>query len=233
VLRRGKPSAAAPEQPASTSAKTTSHASTAPPAASGAIQIIPAISDAGGAEPRPYTYNLKPQEEQQLRKKMLALAAEEIRARARQLASGSVEPAPAARPSRGQTAATKTMQPIFDDVQLHAFDVSNSNEAVLVLSAKAHMPHLLKQGTPEMQYYVTLVAREDIYGELHKAFSSLTDSGHLDVLPRMELIDAVDAEGDGRGELLFRQISDAGSAFVLYRVIGDQLWPLFQGVPGQ
>jgi len=47
----------------------------------------------------------------------------------------------------------------------------------------------------------------------------------------VELIDAVDADGDGRGELLFRQISDAGTAYVVYRVIGDQLWPLFQGTP--
>ena len=52
------------------------------------------------------------------------------------------------------------------------------------------------------------------------------------VLPRLELVDAVDADGDGRGELLFRQISDAGRAFVLYRVIGDRLWPLFRGTPG-
>ena len=56
---------------------------------------------------------------------------------------------------------------------------------------------------------------------------------HFDVLARMELIDAVDADGDGRGELLFRQVSDAGSVFILYRVIGDRLWPLFQGAPGQ
>ena len=39
----------------------------------------------------------------------------------------------------------------------------------------------------------------------------------------------VDVDGDGRGELLFRQVSDAGSAFVIYRVIGDRLYPLFQG----
>ncbi len=47
----------------------------------------------------------------------------------------------------------------------------------------------------------------------------------------MELIDAVDADGDGRGELLFRQISDAGKAFIFYRVIGDRLWPLFEETP--
>jgi hypothetical protein len=80
---------------------------------------------------------------------------------------------------------------------------------------------------------VTLVAREDVNGDLHKSLANLTDAQHLDVLPRLELIDAVDVDGDGRGELLFRQVSDAGSAFVVYRVIGDRLYPLFQGTLGQ
>jgi hypothetical protein len=46
----------------------------------------------------------------------------------------------------------------------------------------------------------------------------------------MELIDAVDADGDGRGELLFREISDAGSVYGIYRAGADQLFPLFEGV---
>jgi hypothetical protein len=118
-------------------------------------------------------------------------------------------------------------------VQLRAFDLSNSNEPILVLTATASMPGRTKDTSPDLRYLLTLVARNDIYGELHKAFVNLTDTQHLDVLPRLELIDAVDADGDGRGELLFRQVSDAGSAFLLYRVIGDRLWPLFQGTPGQ
>jgi hypothetical protein len=32
--------------------------------------------------------------------------------------------------------------------------------------------------------------------------------------------------------LLFQQVSDSGTAFVVYRVIGDQLWALFQGKIG-
>jgi len=39
-------------------------------------------------------------------------------------------------------------------------------------------------------------------------------------------------DGDGRGELLFRKVYDASSAFVVYRVIGDQLYALFDGTPG-
>jgi hypothetical protein len=51
------------------------------------------------------------------------------------------------------------------------------------------------------------------------------------VSPRMNLVDAVDADGDGRAELLFEQIFDTGKAYVIYRVGADQLWALYQGTP--
>jgi len=201
------------------------------------MQSIPAISDASGPDPQPYTSNLKPDDEQALRKKILALAADEVRARAAQLAADSTESQPIAHTASRSGTKTKLPQPTFEDVQLHVFDLSNSNEPVLVLTAKARMPSRPKKAgadpQSDLEYLLTLVARDDIYGELHKAFSNVSDTQHLDVLPRMEFIDAVDADGDGRGELLFRQISDAGNAFVVYRVIGDRLWPLFQGTPGQ
>ena len=80
---------------------------------------------------------------------------------------------------------------------------------------------------------ITLVVREDVNGNLHKALANVTDAQHLDVIPRLDLIDAVDVDGDGRAELLFREVSDTSSAFVIYRVIGDQLYPLFQGSLGE
>jgi len=194
------------------------------------MQLIPAISDADGPDPRPYAYSLKPDEELKLRKKILALAANEVQARAAQL---TAESQTGSRPSSPAGTKAKPPQPSFDEVEFHAFDLSNSNEPVLVVTAKARMPARPNAAGADVQYIITLVTREDMYGDLHKVFSSITDSQHFDVLARMELIDAVDADGDGRGELLFRQVSDAGSAFILYRVIGDRLWPLFQSAPGQ
>ena len=127
---------------------------------------------------------MKPGEEDEFRKKTLAMAAVEIRDRVQQLVAATVGAPP-----------PKSLQPVFGDVQLHVFDLSSSNEPVLVLTATAHMPPGRNSGPPGFEYTITLVARSDIYGELHKAFSALTDTAHLDVLPRYDLIDAVDADG--------------------------------------
>lgn len=243
VLRRGKPSPLPsddfpPPAPAGPSIKASAPApanAALATVSTDAVQVIPAISDAGGPEPHPYTYPMKPGEEDEFRKKTLAMAAVEIRDRVQQLVAATVGAPPPPRASHAGKAAPppKSLQPVFGDVQLHVFDLSSSNEPVLVLTATAHMPPGRNTGPPGLQYTITLVARSDIYGELHKAFSALTDTAHLDVLPRYDLIDAVDADGDGRAELLFRKVSDAGGAFALYRVIGNQLWPLFEGTPGQ
>ena len=239
VLKRGAPSpaevkkrnapVASPAKVATQTPADAHKASTPAPSASGSMQLIPAISDADGPDPRPYAFSLKPDEEQKLRKKILALAGDEVRARAAQLAA---ESQPTTHTPASGTKA-KPPQPNFEDVQFHAFDLSNSNEPVLVVTAKVRMPARPNAAGADVQYIITLVTRDDMYGELHKVFSSITDTQHFDVLARVELIDAVDADGDGRGELLFRQVSDAGSAFILYRVIGDRLWPLFEGTPGQ
>jgi hypothetical protein len=238
TLKRGKP-VEKPEESlpplAATPPKAVAHPAASAPSASAQKegQIFPAISDADGPDPQPYNFNLDSNEERQLRDKVLAMAADEVRARARQLASDAVGATETPHNAARQKAkSAKPVQPNFEDVQFRAFDLSNSNEAVLVLSATAHLPKASGgQPVADRQYIVTLVARQDINGDLNKAFSSVTDAQHLDVIPDLQLIDAVDADGDGRGELLFRQVSDAGTAYVIYRVIGNQLYPLFQGTP--
>jgi len=200
-------------------------------AASPPIVFIPAISDAGGPDPRPYTFDVKPAEEASYRSKMLDLAASELRAQA-SAAAKEAAPAPkkaSASKSAGKSAG-KLPKPALDDVSLRIFDLSSSNEPVLVLSAKTHPP-AGATGSFDEPKQITLIARSNLEGELRKLFFSQTDSRHLDVFPRMELIDAVDADGDGRGELLFRRTFDNGSAYAIYRVTADRLWPLFEGTP--
>ena len=232
-LRRGKPSSNARLEPFTTFDALTdagkADAKTAnSPGAVPQIVTIPAISDAGGPDPRPYTYDVKPAEQGIYRNKMFALAAAQLRAEA---GGAEKEAGPARKKSSPRKSASKSSAPDFDDVSLRIFDLSNSNEPVLVLSAKTRPPAAGSSGSIEEPKEITLIARTNLEGEVQKLFFAQTDSRHLDVSPRMELIDAVDADGDGRGELLYRRIFDSGSAYAIYRVTADGLWPLFEGTP--
>jgi hypothetical protein len=238
-LRRGKPDASerhepfttfeplsdtAPAGTAADKGKPDANATTDSAAAAPPI-FIPAISDAGGPDPRPYIYDVKPAEEAIYRNKMLDLAATLVGA---QPAASPKQVASARKKSAASKSVAKSPKPSFDDVRVHLFDLSNSNEPVLVFSARTHP---LTADSSEEPKEITLIARTNLEGELRKLFFSQTDSRHLDVTPRMELIDAVDADGDGRGELLFRRTSSDGSAYAIYRVSADRLWPLFEGTP--
>jgi hypothetical protein len=243
-LRRGKPTSTERREPFTTFDALTdtapgTSASSGKADAKGAgspdtlpqIVTIPAISDAGGPDPRPYNYDVKPAEEAIYRNKMLALAAAQLRGPA---ASKEKEVVPARKKSSSRKFPGKPSvlpAPDLDDVSLRIFDLSNSNEPVLVLSAKTRPPAAGATGSIEEPKEITLIARTNLEGEVQKLFFSQTDSRHLDVAPRMELIDAVDADGDGRGELLFRRTFDGGSAYAIYRVTADGLWPLFEGTP--
>jgi len=221
VLRRGKPDPAAHRE----LVKNFDEETPAPKAdknPAGSVQIIAAISDSGGPDPRPYAYDLNASEEAGYRAKMLELAATELRGKT----GGATQETNAQRAARKTATGTKKSAPAFDDVHLRIFDLSNSNEPVLVLSAKTHPAANAVEGKE-----ITLVARTNLEGEMQKLFFSETDSQHLYVAPRMELIDAVDADGDGRGELLFRTTTDAGSSYTIYRATSDRLYALYEGTP--
>ncbi len=234
-LRRGKPDKSEQHEPFTTfepltdvqaTASGTKPDSAAKDTAAGAtlVTLIPAVSDAGGPEPRPYTYDIKPAEEAIYRNKMFDLATTLLHSSA----GGAGKPTASAEQSKASKSRGKSggvSKPVFGDVSLRIFDLSGSNEPILVLAAKTRPP----AGSSEEPEEITLIARTDLEGELHKLFFSQTDSRHLDVTPRMQLIDAVDADGDGRGELLFRQTSDQGSVYAIYRVTADRLWSLFEG----
>ncbi len=235
-LRRGKSVEPLPDddvpgyskpgaQPALTAAKVTQPVDTGP------VQLIPAISDAAGPAPRSYAYEWLQGEESQRHDEMMALAKTELRAYLKAEAKEEITPPATGTHSTRRKAAMKAAEPIFENVQLRAYDVWTNNQPVLVLSAQAHMPPGTQTGIDAgLRYSIVLVAHPDIYNNLQKLYVGITDKYHLDVTPRLELIDVVDADGDGRGEFLFRETSDAGSGYVIYRATADTLWKMYDSL---
>jgi hypothetical protein len=230
VLRRGAPAATSQEEtwpaelaPSKSASSTGSKATPAEPK----IEQLVAISDSDGPELRPYTFSLKSEERDADYKKMTAYAQDAV------------------------SKYERLRHTDFASAQLGAsdfrvFDVDLSNEPVFVLSAPATVnfgavPRAatrrrtarrttqLNEPVPgkQEQAYVTVVGKVDLYGEVKLIFSSVTDSTHLDEIPRLQLIDAVDVDGDKRGELLFQETTDSGTGYIIYRVYPDQLIQLF------
>ena len=171
-----------------------------------------AISDPEKTDYRPFAYDLKPEEKNGYAGKMQKIAALSLQKWA--LAHGG-----------RKLPATLT----FTDFDLRAFDVDYSNNPELVFTASYAPP---VQKTP-VTYYLTVVGRADASGDVNPIFSQVTDSTRLDAYARLELIDAVDPDGRGRGSLLFREYNDSGKAFVLYRVDAYNLTKLFEGASGE
>jgi hypothetical protein len=111
-----------------------------------------------------------------------------------------------------------------------ALDLNHNNTPVLVFTGHQRIQTL--GGVPQ-DVFVTLVSRVDLEGNPRKVFSNATSSDRLDVTPRLEFIDAVDADGKGKGQLLFRTTSDMGSEFVIYRAGIDEMVEMFRGGVGR
>ena len=112
---------------------------------------------------------------------------------------------------------------------MRAFDLDFSSSPTVVLTARLPVAPAKGQRDTRFTYFVSVVARVDINDQAQKIFVSVTDTSHLDAIPRMELIDAVDADANGRGDLLFRQYSDIGISYGLYRVSPYQIEKVFVG----
>jgi hypothetical protein len=236
TLRRGKPTEAAPKEDVSAAKVENpgSPASSTPVIGTQFVQLMPAISDSGGPDPQSYKFFWKEGEEEERHKQMLALAGDELRAYIAARAKGTIA---AQAPTRKAEAPThkgglKPVPPVYENIQFRAFDVWKNNQPVMILSAEAQIPAAPGTATVPETYNITLVSRTDIYGSLRKLYSGVTDKFHLDVTPRLALIDAVDADGDGRGELLFRETTDAGNGYIIYRPTGDKLWKMFDSLGG-
>jgi hypothetical protein len=208
-LRRGAPSpsptttpAAAPEKPASPTGENKATTSAAAAKAGLPGRALLAVSDAKAPESRPYAFQWRPEEEQNIRRQAAAMAEGEI-AKAAKLAK------PALR---------------LQDIDLRAFDLDYDNAADVVMTARAAIP----QGSKAVDHYILLVARMNIEGKLDKVFAAVSDDAHPEFTERYELVDVADADGDGRGDLVFRKWTGKQRSFVVYRYFRDSLYRLFE-----
>jgi hypothetical protein len=197
------------------------------------VQLIPAISDTTGPEPRSYAYEWLKDEEPDRLKQMTELAKAQLRAYIDAQSKAKIGTPVQGAQSLHRKAASKSPEPVLENVKLTPYDLWTNGQPVLVLSADAHVPPPgVTQGVAgtDLQYSIMLVARPDMYNNLAKLYVGITDKYHLDMTPRLNLIDVVDADGDGRGELLFQETSDSGSGYVIYRVTADKLWKMFDSL---
>ena len=169
-----------------------------------------AVSDNDPTDVRSFAFKWKPGEEQQMEAKMIKMALGELPHENSQLTPNSLK-----------------------NVVMRSFDLDMSNEAVLVLSAEVPGSYLApgaKQAPGKfVSRYVTVIARLDFEGVPRKLAASVTDSTRLDVAPRLELIDAVDVDGDGPAELLFREYSFDEKSFIIYGVGRNAVTKVFEG----
>jgi len=195
-----------------------------------------AVSDAEVSYPRSYEFTWKPGELQEAEERMRKLAIAQILPEKTETAATTAK---TGKTAKARPAKSKPAPPELSNVVIRSFDLDYANDAVLVLTAE--LPPLpappaasgvnAPVGPPVKppSRYIALIARLNGQGDLVKISSSITDSSRLDVAPRMELIDAVDAEGDGLGELLFREYSFDQKSFVIYRIGRTTITTLFEG----
>jgi hypothetical protein len=108
--------------------------------------------------------------------------------------------------------------------KFRVFELAYGSGATMVLSA-----HTADAGANEK--FVTLIAQPDLYGGVNVLVKNVTDAAHLDDAPRMRLVDAVEAEKDNRGELLFELRGTTERQFALYRVLRGDATRIFLSGP--
>jgi hypothetical protein len=197
---------------------------TAAPASHAPVQgapIMVAVSDAQFSETRSYEFPWKPDEKGPIEAKMRKLALDQFPAEKTALTESSLK-----------------------NLSIRSFDLDLTNDAVVVLTAEVAPPPPAPKGSrtatrpktadipaPEKPAlrFITLIARFDLDGNPAKLLANITDASRLDVVPRLDLIDAVDVDGDGVAELLFCQYGYKQKSYIIYSVGHGVLNKIFEG----
>ena len=133
-------------------------------------------------------------------------------ARATQPPPTSPRPRPGTARSRKPTAPTPLA---LSSEELRGYELSYGALPAFVYTAQSPVA----TGGP---VYITLVAQRLPSGELQTALASVTDASHLDRVPWMRLVDAVDPDWSHRADLLFELRAQNSRQFALYRLVTAQ-----------
>lgn len=236
VLRRGAITTAKDDTQAVVKVKATTGSTLSTP-----LESIIAVSDAKDRPQHDFTYKFASNTE-----RAAALSALEDLARAVVLnpalatdapdgtAAPSTPPAPikaatkskvsptrsrSAKPSKAAAPAAPSVT--FADEQMSAYQLYFS--APVSYTFFARVP--ATDSAPER--YVTVVANTDPDGTLHPAMRTVTDSMHLDRIPRYRPIDVVDADATNRAEILMELRHGSSRQFALYRLLGNKTDQVF------
>lgn len=187
-----------------------------------------AVSDADRMGTQSFAYDwASPEDAASAKKELEAQAVQLLAASAHTKdASATADTTPKRRSTTTRSAPHAKATPadpeaLLADVQFHAFALTYGSGATLVLTANE------VSGTRS----IAMIALQDIYGKIRVLWHSTTDEQHLDITPRMKLVDAVDPRGDGRANLLFEERNDTDRRFALYAVGADNAEQVFATDP--
>jgi hypothetical protein len=163
-----------------------------------AMQQIVAVSDVATGEPHSYKYQWSSPDDASKMQDGLAKVAAQLAAQA--LApphSGANLTRTTAHPTTHTAKPPAAALPSLAEPDFKTFELSYSGGATVIYSA-----HTEDDGPRRV--YVTLIAQPDFYGQPQVLFKQVARGDRLDVTPAMQLVDAVDTDGDGRAELIFQ-----------------------------
>jgi hypothetical protein len=184
------------------------------------LQQMIAVSDANDREAHAFVYLwADPADAAKMKEQMeiaagqaIAAAATPAKSTAKSTAKPRTHPATATTPRRKpSTTPASVPPPVFSNEQFKAYELTYSGGATLVFSGET-------QDQAGKTKYVLLIAQPDFNGVPKVLFKSVTDDAHLDVTPKMRLVDAVDARANNRGDLVFELRSNRDREFVIYRI---------------
>jgi hypothetical protein len=203
------------------------------------LEQMVAVSDIKTREPHNFVYSwTDPDTEKKMQSALEEMAKNLLAGKPMQPAISS-QPAPAqtpakkaataaaSRPATHSAATRRTVKkpappplPDLANEQFKAYALTFGGGATLVFSAQSTMP----DGKVK---YVLLIAQPDFNGTPQVIYKQVTSEDELDVIPRMQLVDAADTDADNRAELIFELAGKNDRQYAIYRVAGGSVEQVF------